>query len=223
MRTQTIAPGVRLGWYTCNPTFAERLLRAGETSSQAPCGLSQALVTQLLITWKPDGYIRWLRGLGQQYTDRRDHFIDLLHAKFHVRTSVSEYNFWKGCTVYDAYPKAGHLSEKFGQVKYFSFVAPSGGMFIWVRALCASHWQLGLMYIQLKFYFDSHPEFGNKSAETLEMQLWDELAKAGVLVAPGWFFSADMESIPDGKYEGHYRISFSTATVRICPFLVVEY
>jgi hypothetical protein len=26
-------------------------------------------------------------------------------------------------------------------------------------------------------------------------------------------FSADQENTPDGKYEGHYRISFSTATV----------
>lgn len=145
---QTIAPGVRLGWFTCNRTFAERLLRVGETATQAPCGLSQALVTQLLLTWKPDGYIRWLRGLGQQYTDRRDYFIDLLHAKFHIRTSISERDFWKGYAVYDAYPKTGHLGEKFGafgQVKHFSFVAPTGGMFVWVRAQRTSHRQLDLM------------------------------------------------------------------------------
>ena len=75
--------------------------------------------------------------------------------------------------------------------------------------------QLGLTSLQVKFYFDSHPEFGKKSAETLEMQLWEEFAKGGVLLAPGWYFSADQENIPDGKYEGHYRISFSTATVRV--------
>jgi len=69
----------------------------------------------------------------------------------------------------------------------------------------------------LKFYFDSHPGFGKKPAETLEVQLWEEFAKGGVLIAPGWIFSADQETIPDGKYEGHYRISFSTATVRVCP------
>ena len=67
----------------------------------------------------------------------------------------------------------------------------------------------------MKFYFDSHPEFGRKSAETLEMQFWKRLAIGGVLLAPGWIFSADQENIPDGKYEGHYRISFSTATVRV--------
>lgn len=80
----------------------------------------------------------------------------------------------------------------------------------------ASRRQFGLTLLQLKFYFDSHPEFGKKSTETLEIQLWEELAKAGVLIAPGWIFSADQETIPDGKYEGHYRISFSTATVRVC-------
>jgi aromatic amino acid aminotransferase I len=176
------------------------------------------MVAQLLITWKPDGYIRWLRGLGQQYTDRRDHFIDLLRAKFHTLTSVSEHNFWKGCTVYDAYLETGSLSEKTGafeKAKCFSFVAPSAGMFIWVSASCAFRRQLGLTYTQLKFYFDSHPKFGKKSVETLEMHLWEEFAKAGVLVAPGWMFSADQENTPDGKYEGHYRISFSTATVSI--------
>ena len=99
-------------------------------------------MAQLLITWKPDGYIRWLRGLGQQYTDRRDHFVDLLNAKFHIRNSTSEHCFWKGCTVYDAYPKIGSLGEKYGslgQARYFSFIAPAAGMFIWVGVLRASH------------------------------------------------------------------------------------
>ena len=47
------------------------------------------------------------------------------------------------------------------------------------------------------------------------MQLWEEFAKGGVLLAPGWLFSADQENAPGGKYEGHYRISFSTATVTL--------
>jgi len=68
------------------------------------------------------------------------------------------------------------------------------------------------MFIWLKFYFHSHPEFGKTPTETLEIQLWEKLAEAGVLVAPGWMFSADQENTPDGKQEGHYRISFSTAT-----------
>ncbi|KAJ2982280.1 hypothetical protein NUW54_g10772 [Trametes sanguinea] len=39
--SKTIAPGSRLGFFTCNPRFAERLERAGETSTQAPCGFGQ--------------------------------------------------------------------------------------------------------------------------------------------------------------------------------------
>jgi len=54
------------------------------------------------------------------------------------------------------------------------------------------------------------------------MQLWDKFANGGVLLAPGWYFSADQENIPDGKYEGHYRVSFSTATVRIYLFGVTN-
>ena len=50
------------------------------------------------------------------------------------------------------------------------------------------------------------------------MQLWKQLAEGGVLLAPGWYFSADQENIPDSNCEGHYRISFSTATVRVCVY-----
>ena len=70
----------------------------------------------------------------------------------------------------------------FGQTKYSSFVPLSGGMFIRVRTLRVSRRQPGLTHIQLKFYFDSHPEFGKMSSETLEVQLWEKFAKAGVLV-----------------------------------------
>ena len=75
--------------------------------------------------------------------------------------------------------------------------------------------RLGLTSPQFKFYFDSHPEFGEKSADMLEVQLWEEFVKGGVLLAPGWYFSVDQENVPRGRCEGHYRISFSTATVRI--------
>lgn len=61
--SKTICPGSRLGWITCNPLFAERLLRASESSSGAPCGFVQALVSKLLVEhWGQAGYIRWLKG-----------------------------------------------------------------------------------------------------------------------------------------------------------------
>lgn len=39
--SKTIAPGSRMGFFTCNPLFAERLERQGETSVQRPCGFGQ--------------------------------------------------------------------------------------------------------------------------------------------------------------------------------------
>ena len=54
------------------------------------------------------------------------------------------------------------------------------------------------------------PSFKEGDEETLEMQLWEKIAEAGVLMAPGWYFSAT--EIDSG--EGHYRISFSQAEVR---------
>lgn len=60
---ETICPGSRLGFLTLNPLFAERMLRANESSTQAPCGFGQALVTKLLVEeWGMTGYLRWLKG-----------------------------------------------------------------------------------------------------------------------------------------------------------------
>lgn len=61
-------------------------------------------------------------------------------------------------------------------------------------------------------HFESMPSFKEGDEETLEVQLWENLAEAGVLLSPGWFFSAQ-DAVDAG--EGHYRISFSNADVRI--------
>lgn len=71
-----------------------------------------------------------------EYRSRRDFFIDSLADEFHLQKSLSVQGFWAGCDVLDAYskPKSGvHASEKFS-VKYFSFVPPTSGMFIWVSS-----------------------------------------------------------------------------------------
>lgn len=69
--SKTVAPGSRLGWTTSNTRFAERLLRASETSTQQPSGFAQAIVGKILETWGMEGWIRWLRGLRTQYRERR--------------------------------------------------------------------------------------------------------------------------------------------------------
>ena len=60
-------------------------------------------------------------------------------------------------------------------------------------------------------HFESMPSFKEGDEETLEVKLWENLAEAGVLMAPGWYFAAH-ETVDSG--EGHYRISFSNAEVR---------
>jgi aromatic amino acid aminotransferase I / 2-aminoadipate transaminase len=134
--SKTMAPGMRLGWFTCSPVFAERLERIGETSLQSPCGLGQALAIQLLRTWKYEGYIRWLRGLRAQYAARRDHFIDVLSDVFELEARLSTQGRWAGCEVYTAYAKPiGEkkvMLEKRARKPLFEFVPPTSGMFVWV-------------------------------------------------------------------------------------------
>ncbi|KAJ7744473.1 pyridoxal phosphate-dependent transferase [Mycena maculata] len=197
--SKTIAPGCRLGWYTCNPMFAERLERAAETSTQAPCGFGQSLVTAALLEWKYEGYIRWLKGLRLQYTLRRDFFVDCLGEEFHLTVAPGTVGLWEGCDVYSAFVKptrslTGYFNEKapLGNA-LFSFSPPTSGMFVW-----------------LKLHFDQHPAFSTMSSKDLEMKLWIELAEAGLLVGPGAIFW------PTGDYAsettGHFRISFSNST-----------
>jgi len=195
--SKTIAPGSRLGWFTCNPVFRDRLLMHGQTSIQGPAGLSQALVAQLLLTWKYEGFTRWLQGLGREYSNRRDVLIDALYDAFDLHTTTSHGGIWEGCQAFDAYPKLGPGEKSALSSKpLFSFIAPTAGMFVWV-----------------KFNFPSRPTTHTKPrpTETLEVKLWEKLAECGLLVAPGWFFSADHWEINshDANAEGHFRISFS--------------
>jgi len=195
--SKTIAPGCRLGWYTCNPMFAERLERAAETTTQAPCGFGQSLVTATLLEWGYEGYIRWLKGLRLQYTLRRDFFVDCLAEEFQLTVTPGTTGMWEGSQVFNAFAKpkrnlTGYFNEKTPTMSnaLFSFVPPTSGMFVW-----------------LKINFDQHPSFTSLGAEGLEMKLWIELAEAGVLFGPGAMFcpTGDWSS----ETSGHFRISFS--------------
>ncbi|KAJ8701767.1 hypothetical protein PTI98_000520 [Pleurotus ostreatus] len=198
--SKTITPGCRLGWFTCNSTFAERFERQGETTTQAPCGYGQSIVTALLLNWGYDGYIRWLRALASQYQLRRDFILDCLGDEFHLKLHYETSGVWSGCDIYRAYGKAPAdvaFNEKLTTIKpMFSLVPPTSGMYIW-----------------LQLHLDNHPSFDG-NGETLEMQLWIDLAEAGVLFAPGWMFSAKEENT-DVPGEGHFRISFSNADFEV--------
>ncbi|KAG1874474.1 pyridoxal phosphate-dependent transferase [Suillus subalutaceus] len=198
--SKTIAPGSRLGWFTCNPAFAERLERQGETSTQAPCGFGQAVVTKILMHWTYDGYIRWLRGLRTEYQQRRDFFIDCLAEEFHLHAVPAVAGVWEGCTVYQAsskVKKSTSMTEKYSarDRTMFSFVPPVAGMFVW-----------------MKLHLDQHPSFAPGDEDTLETKLWTKLAENGVLFGPGWIFAAN--AIAEDSHNndsGHFRVSFSNA------------
>ncbi|KAI0265959.1 PLP-dependent transferase [Gloeopeniophorella convolvens] len=200
--SKTIAPGVRLGWFTCAPLFAERLERLGETSAQNPCGLGQALVVALLAEWTLPGYVRWLQGLRAQYRARRDFFVDCLAAEFDLAPLPDASPLaWAGQRALAAYRKGGSSGEK-RRGPLLVFVPPSSGMFVWAR-----------------LHFGAVPDRpGDDGAlEGPERQFWAALADAGVLAAPGWFFAADGDGEHDGagadREVGHLRLSFTPADV----------
>ncbi|RXW11691.1 hypothetical protein EST38_g14164 [Candolleomyces aberdarensis] len=218
--SKTLAPGCRLGWFTCNPLFAERLERQAETSTYAPCGFTQALVITTLSKWGLDGYLRWLQGLQNQYIVRRDYLVDCLADEFDLRmgTAPCDVDCFSGCDVYTAYLKPGHsiMTEKqrLTDEPLFSFVPPTSGMYVW-----------------LKLHFERHPKHGTMDSNDLELALWKELAEAGVLFGPGQLFAADVAvpylptdrissvvgsataitTVKEAEDEGHFRISFSDA------------
>lgn len=202
--SKTIAPGCRMGWFTCNPKFAERLERQAETSTQAPCGFGQALVISLLDQWKFDGFIRWTQGLQTQYTIRRDFIIDRFAEEFDLQSvKETEIDCFKGRVVYTAYPRSRStlwMSEKSSPLDrkpLLSFIPPTSGMFVW-----------------LKLDLEHHPKSGVMTARELELALWTDLAEAGVLFGPGQMFAADETSDESELGMGHFRISFSNAEFR---------
>lgn len=196
--SKTIAPGSRLGWFTCNPFFAERLERQGETTTQAPCGFGQAVITKILTHWTYDGYIRWLRGLRTEYQQRRNFFVDCLAEEFHLHAVSAAAGVWEGCVVYQASSKAKkstNITDKYSarDRTMFSFVPPTAGMFVW-----------------MKLHLDQHPSFVPGDEDTLETKLWTKLAENRVLFGPGWMFAASamVEGSADND-SGHFRVSFS--------------
>jgi len=220
--SKTIAPGSRLGWYTCSPMFQERLERATESSTQAPCGYSQVLITQLLTEqWKYSGWIRWLRGIKAQYTIRRNLMVDNLAKAFDLQEEYGdEYAapLTGSVKTMVARSKRYATKEKGGKV-LFSTVAPTAGMFIWLKVHLYNHPA-----------FDANAPLPTTPAESLEFRLWEDLCFDGILLGPGWIFGTDPDStleasatadrplsdkyrtMSDGGRYAHFRLSYSNPT-----------
>ncbi|CDZ98639.1 Aromatic amino acid aminotransferase and related proteins [Phaffia rhodozyma] len=210
--SKTIAPGCRLGWTTSNPQFAERLLRASETSTQQPSGPVQLLVAELVVlNWGMGGWIRWLRGLRGEYGRRRNWMIDELVKGFDIKvpklqaiTSASTGEDQMMPVRLEAFVKQAPSITSTGDnawnekmaglsigstktskgIKILSFIPPSAGMFCWVAIHLENH---GSLRGRSDFSSVSYQE----ESKELMQKIWVSLADKKVLVAPGWMFSGD--------------------------------
>lgn len=213
--SKTVAPGSRIGWFTCNPQFAERILRGQESSTQAPCGFGSVLITKMLTTWGFDGYVRWLRGIGATYRMRRDWMCDLFAQEFDLQDDPSNVvaildGRIKGVTGY-AKSQSTKWDEKkaqlgvvgHGKTPLISFVPPTAGMFVFLGIHIGHHPDFNVLRAQ------GHVE----PARELMERLWRQLAEELVLLAPGYFFDAQPGTPHDGAEEiGFFRLSYSIAT-----------
>lgn len=73
-----------------------------------------------------------------------------------------------------------------------SWVPPSGGMFIWI-----------------KLDHSRHPKYPERSLEEIELEIFEEAVREGVLFARGSWFRAEPDIPQENVY---FRVSFSTAT-----------
>lgn len=123
--SKVIAPGSRAGWITAAPIFIERLTRHAEVGTQATSGWAQSFIAKLLVDeWKMSGWIEWLKGLGFEYTKRRDYIVGAMYKEFEEKAEEVE----KGGYIVVTKPKS-----------LISFVPPMAGMFLWIRIALESH------------------------------------------------------------------------------------
>jgi aromatic amino acid aminotransferase I len=123
--SKVIAPGSRAGWITAAPIFIERLTRHAEVGTQATSGWAQSFIAKLLVDeWKMSGWIEWLKGLGFEYTKRRDYIVGAMNEEFDVSPASTE--------------EGDYVVLSRGK-SLISFVPPMAGMFLWIRVALEEH------------------------------------------------------------------------------------
>jgi aromatic amino acid aminotransferase I len=192
--SKTLFPGARLGWFTCNAMFTERLLRGTEVQTQGPSGFSEIITGELLNKWGVDGFLEWNTNLCEQYRVRRDWMLDALAAAFDLVPAEE-------AGVPGAIGLVGFPKGRSGPA-ILSFVPPVGGMFIWCKA-----------------HYDTHPAWAGfqtdktdqERVRAFEEKFWIRLVDALILVTPGWYFSP-WEGGGHSLHEegsGHFRLAYS--------------
>jgi aromatic amino acid aminotransferase I / 2-aminoadipate transaminase len=162
--SKVIAPGSRAGWITAAPIFIERLTRHAEVGTQATSGWAQSFIAKLLVDeWKMPGWIEWLRGLGFEYTKRRDYIVGAMNKEFGIETAEEQEE--------GDYVVVQHTK------KLISFVPPMAGMFLWIRVA-----------LELHPRYD-----GTNSIELMDQLWKRIAVTEDLLIAPGRMFAAGDE------------------------------
>ncbi|KAJ7890629.1 PLP-dependent transferase [Mycena olivaceomarginata] len=196
--SKSIGPGGRLGYYTGQKLFLDKLAAHHRNEISFPSGISQALIGELLHRYEAEGFTRWLRGLTAQYELRRNWAIDALNKALDIKPKDS----WSRTLTAYARP-TGQMSEKFTKTtSLLSFVPPDGGMFLW-----------------LHIHLHNHPRYKALARQTspaaaknqLSTELWTSIYKSGVLFRRGELFAVedDEERAKAGEEDVFLRVSFS--------------
>jgi aromatic amino acid aminotransferase I len=84
--SKLVAPGLRLGWFTCNEFFMHHLETLADSSCQQPHGFGQIFISELLSPaprgWGFDGYIKWCTSVADEYQRKRDLMLQHLETGF---------------------------------------------------------------------------------------------------------------------------------------------
>ena len=170
--SKVIAPGSRAGWITASPIFIERLTRHAEVGTQATSGWTQSFIAKLLVDeWKMKGWIEWLKGLGFEYTKRRDYIVGAMNKEFEIEAA-------------DQVEEGSYVVVS-QRKSLISFVPPMAGMFLWIR-------------VALEFHprYD-----GSNSVELMDELWKRIAVTEDLLIAPGKMFAAgDKQRDEAAKY-----------------------
>ncbi len=206
--SKTVAPGCRLGWTTAQPALVERMLRIAETSTQQPSGFVQSMIAELIIGpadaddpgrgggrqgkgWDMSGWVRWLEGLRGEYERRMNTMCDILDEGQWVVTTSDSARTSQETPALDSEMEAEWAL--LNRVRAFSFLRPTGGMFVWLR-----------------LNLDTHPVESKIPHSELARALWLfwTLKPYRILVAPGSMFAGDDE-IRERDGHNYLRICFA--------------